>query len=211
MIVPYHSILKSSITVTIVFHSLYYEDRALVKCSLSKSDGDLNRFLTSWQVYSPHKPHSLIKWATGHRVTLSRTNLWVRQTPSVPEDRSDDWGIQGIPRLRVAPSSFSSTSGSRGIQGIPRLRAAPSSFSSTSTNTSRTSGRFPARIVFRLRGRNDFLLAKCGACIQHDERAVNDRSLIDTGRGTTVNTTIRPRPVSVSFPHLVTFHHSIDS
>ena len=46
-------------------------------------------------------------------------------------------------------------SGDRGIQGIPRLRAAPSSFSSTITNTARTSGRFPARIVLRLRGRND--------------------------------------------------------
>jgi threonine dehydrogenase-like Zn-dependent dehydrogenase len=31
------------------------------------------------------------------------------------------------------------------------------------------------------------LPAKCGACIQHDKRAVNDRSLIDTGRGTMVN------------------------
>jgi len=50
------------------------------------------------------------------------------------------------------------------------------------------------------------LPAKCGACIQHDKRAVNNRSLIDTGRGTTVNTTIRPCSVSSSFPHLVTFH-----
>jgi len=55
------------------------------------------------------------------------------------------------------------------------------------------------------------LPAKCGACIQYGKRAVNDRSLIDTGRGTTVNTTITPYPVLVSFPHLVTFHHRIDS
>ena len=55
------------------------------------------------------------------------------------------------------------------------------------------------------------LPAKCGACVQHDKRAVNDRSLIDTGKGTTVNTTIRPCPISNSFPHLVIFHHSIDS
>jgi len=55
------------------------------------------------------------------------------------------------------------------------------------------------------------LPAKCGAYIQHDKRPVNDRSLIDTGRGTTVNTTIRPCSVSNSFPHLVTFHHSIDT
>ena len=112
---------------------IIYEDEAHVKCSLSRSDGDSNRFLTSWRLYSPHKPHSLIKRATGHRVALSRTNSRVRQAPPVPEDRSGD----------------------RGIQGIPRLRAAPSSFSSTITNTARTSGRFPARIVLRLRGRND--------------------------------------------------------
>ena len=125
--------IKPFIIITQVFHSPYYEDRAHVKCSLSRSDGDSNRFLTSWRVYSPHKPHSLIKWATDHRIALSRTNSRVRQAPPVPEDRSGD----------------------RGIQGIPRLRAAPSSFSSTITNTARTSGRFPARIVFRLRGRND--------------------------------------------------------
>ena len=121
-------------TITIqVFHKHYYDDGAQVKCSLSRSDGDSNRFLTSWRVYSPHKPHPLIKWATGHRITLSWTNSRVRQVPPVPEDHSGDRGIQGIPRLRVAPPSFSSTI----------------------TDTARTSGRFPTRIVFRLRGRND--------------------------------------------------------
>jgi len=133
MIVHYHIILKSSITISTVFYSLYYEDRAHVKCSLSRSDGDSNRFLTSRRVYSPHKPHLLIKWATGHRVTLSRTNSWVQHAPPAPEDRSGD----------------------RGIQGIPRLHAAPSSFSSTNTNIARTSGRFLTQIVFRLHGWND--------------------------------------------------------
>ena len=133
MIVPYHSIHNSWLIATQVFHRPYYEDRAHVKCSLSRSDGYTNRFLTSWRVYFPHKPHSLIKWATDHRIALSRTNSRVRQAPPVPEDRS----------------------GNRGIQGIPRLRAAPSSFSSTITNTTCTPGRFPARIVLRLRGRND--------------------------------------------------------
>ena len=41
------------------------------------------------------------------------------------------------------------------------------------------------------------LPGKCGACVQQDKRAINDRSLIDIGRGTTVNTTIRPYPVSI--------------
>ena len=133
MIVPYHSIHKSSITITTVFHNPYYEDRAHVKCSLSRSDGNTNQFLTNWRVYSPHTPHSLIKWATDHHITLYRTNSWVRQAPPVPEDRSGD----------------------QGIQGMPRLHATPSLFSSTITNTTRTSGRFAAQIVFRLRGWND--------------------------------------------------------
>jgi len=133
MMVPHYSIQKSLIIITLVFHSPCYEDRAHVNCSVSRSDGDSNPFLTSWRVYSPHKPHSMIKWATDHRIALSRTNLRVRQAPPVPKDRSGD----------------------RGIQGIPRLHAAPTSFSSTITNTTRTSGQFPARIVLRLHGRND--------------------------------------------------------
>jgi len=133
MMVPHHSIHKSFIIKTQVFHSPYYEDRAHVKCSLSRSVGDSNRFLTSWRVYSPHKPHSLTKWATDHCIAISRTNSRVRQAPPVLEDRSGD----------------------RGIHGIPRLHATPKSFSSTITNTARTSGRFSARIVLRLRGWND--------------------------------------------------------
>jgi len=137
--------------------------------------------------YSPQKPHSLIKWATDHRITLSGTNSRVRQAPLVPEDRSGDWGIQGIPRLHTAPSSFSSTITSTVHGG---LTPGPDSVQAS---------------------RSEWLIlpSECGACVQHGKRAVNDRSLIDTDRGTTVNTTIRPCPVSVSFPPLVTSHHSI--
>jgi hypothetical protein len=133
MMVPHHNIHKTFLIISQVFHRPYYQDRAHVKCSLSRSDGDTNRFLTSWRACSPHKPHSLIKWATDHRITLYRTNSRVRQAPLVPEDRFVD----------------------RGIQGIPRLHTAPSSFSSKITNTTRTSSRFLAQIVLRLHGRND--------------------------------------------------------
>jgi len=189
MTVPYHSIHNSLLIMTQVFHSPYYEDEAQVKCSLSKSNGDSNRFLTSWRVYSLHKPHSLIKWATDHHNTLSRTKSQVRQAPPVPEDRFGD----------------------RGIQGILRLHAAPSSFSSTITNTTHGGSTPGPDSVQASRSERLILQAKCGACVQHDKKAVNDRSLIDTSRGTTVNTTIRPCPVSLSFPHLVTFLHSIDT
>ena len=171
-----------------MFHSPYYEDEAHVKCSLSRNDGDSNRFLTSWRVYSPHKPHSLIKWATDHRITLSRTKLRVQQAPPVPEDRSGDRGIQGIPRMRAMPSSFSTITNTAHGGSTPGPDSVQASWSK--------------RLI---------LPAKCGACVQHDKRAVNDRSLIDTGRGTTVHPTIRPCPVSSSFPHLVTFSHSINS
>jgi len=189
MIVPYHSIHKTLLIITQVFHSPYYEDRAHVKCSLSRSDGDSNQFLTSSRVIPPHKPHSLIKWATDHHITLSRTKSRVRQAPPIPKDRFGDRGIQGIPRLRAAPSSFSSS-----ISNTAHGDSTPSLDSVQASQSERL-----------------ILPAKCGACVQHDRRAVNDRSLIDAGRGTTVNTTIRPCPVSNSFPHLVIIHHNIDS
>ena len=152
-------------TITIqVFHKHYYEDGAQVKCSLSRSDDDSNRFLTSWRVYSPHKPHSLIKWATDHRVALSRTNSRVRQAPPVPEDRSGDRGIQVIPRLLALVVLLNHHQYSAYIGPTP---------SPDSGQASRSE-----RLI---------LPAKCGACVQHDKRAVNDRSLIDTGRGTIVN------------------------
>jgi len=132
MIIPYHSIYSSSLIITQVFHSPYYKDRAHVKCSLSRSDGDSNRFLT-----------------------------------------------------QVAPSSFSST-----ITNIAHGGWTPGPDS-----------------VQASRSEQLILPAKCGACIQHDKRHVNDLSLIDTGRGTA----IRPCLVSNSFPHLVIFHHSNDS
>ena len=141
---------------------------------------------TACMEHTPHTPHSLIKWATDHRITLSRTKSRVRQAPPVPEDRSDD----------------------RGIKGIPRLRAAPSSFSSTITNTAHGGWTPGPDSVQASRSEWLILPAKCGACVQHDKRAVIDRSLIDSDRGTTVNPTIRPCLVSNSFPHLVTFPHS---
>ena len=52
------------------------------------------------------------------------------------------------------------------------------------------------------------LPAKCGACVQHDKRAVNDRSLIDTGRGTIVNPPKDPARSQICIPHLVILYQS---
>jgi hypothetical protein len=49
-----------------VFHHHYYDAITRVKCSLSRSDGNSIRFLTSWW-FIPHKPYSSIKWATDHQ------------------------------------------------------------------------------------------------------------------------------------------------
>jgi hypothetical protein len=40
-----------------MFHHNYYDAVTRVKCSLSRSDGDSNRFLTSWW-FSPHTNHT---------------------------------------------------------------------------------------------------------------------------------------------------------
>jgi len=190
MIVPYYSIHKSFLIITQVFHSIYYEDRAHVKCSLSRSDGDSNWFLTSWRVYSPHKPHSLIKvsyrslyctiqdqFAGSTGTTRTRGPFW---RPRYPRYTKVAWCALVVLLNHHQYSAY--------IGPIPGPDSAQASWSE--------------RLI---------LPAKCGACVQHDKRVVNDRSLIDTGRGTTVNNTIRPCPVSSWFPHLVTFYHSINS
>jgi hypothetical protein len=53
--------------------------------------------------------------------------------------------------------------------------------------------------------------AKCEACIQHDKRGDNDRSLTDTDGDTTVQNPARFHPVSNSYQHLVIFHDAIFS
>jgi len=45
------------------------------------------------------------------------------------------------------------------------------------------------------------LPARCGVCVQYDKRAVNDRSLIDTGRGTMVKHHHKTLPSLSFFSH----------
>ena len=65
--VPHHSIHESFLIITQVFHSPYYENRTHVKCSLSRSDGDSNRFLSSWRVI-PHANHT--HWSSELQITV---------------------------------------------------------------------------------------------------------------------------------------------
>jgi hypothetical protein len=90
-------------------------------------------------------------------------------------------------------------SSDRGIQGIPRLHAVASSFSSTITNTAHGSSIPSPDSVHASRSEWLILPVMCGVCVQHDKRAVNDRSLIDTGRPTMVQHPIRLCLVSTYF------------
>ena len=132
MIVPYQSIHNSLLITTQVFHSPYNEDRAHVKCSLSRSYGDSNRFLTSWQVIS-HTNHS--HWSSELQITILH----------YPGPN------RGFSRHRQYLRTVPATEVSKVYQGCaPRSRhsAQPSAIQ-------RMAARLPARIVFRLRGRND--------------------------------------------------------
>ena len=187
MLVPYHSIHKSSYIVTQVFHGPYYEDRAHVTCSVSRSDGDSNRFLISWRVI-PHTNHT--------------TDQVIYKSPY--------YTIQ---------DQFAGLTGTTCTRGLFRRLRYP-----MHTKVARhtlvvllNQHQYSAYIelipgpdgVQASQSERLILPAKCGACVPHDKRAINNQSSINTGRGTMVNTTIRPCPVSVSYPHLVTFHHSI--
>ena len=132
MMVPHHSIHKSFIIITQVFHSPYYEDRAHVKCSLSRSDGDSNRFLTSWRVI----PH------TNHTHQSSELQITVLHYPGP---------IRGFDRHRPYSRTVPVTEVSKVYQGCaPRSHRSPQP-----SPILRMAARLPVRIVFKLHGRND--------------------------------------------------------
>jgi len=130
--VPHHSIHKSFIIITQVFHGPYYKDEAHVKCSLSRSDGDLNRFLTSWRVI-PHTNHT--HWSSELQITMLHY----------------PGPIRGFGRHRQYSRTVPATEVSKVFQGCtPRPRRSPQP-----SPIQRMVARLRARIVFRLHGRND--------------------------------------------------------
>ena len=56
------------ITTVQVFHQHYYDEVTQVKCSLCRSDGDSNRFLTSWWFIPYTNLTHPLKWGIDHRV-----------------------------------------------------------------------------------------------------------------------------------------------
>jgi hypothetical protein len=105
-------------------------------------------------IYSSHKSHSPIKWATDH------------QWQDFDKRRGINWGhsTQGPPDCQDAPWAHSS-------------RPCPIPFS---TSTCTRVGPGPNHVTSFTVARYFIWLAKCEACVQHDKRTSNDWSLIDT-------------------------------
>ena len=145
-----------------MFHSPYYEDEAHVKCSLSRSDGDSNRFLTSSRGI-PHTNHT--HWSSELQITVLQDQF----AGSAGTDstrgpfRRPRYARYTKVACRALVVLLNHQQYSAYIGPIPGLNSAQASRSE--------------RLI---------LPAKCEACVQHDKRAINDRSLIDTGRGTTL-------------------------
>ena len=190
MIIPYHSIHKSLCTITQVFHSPHYVDRAHVKCSLSSSDGNSNQISDQLVIFIPHTNHT--HWWSELQVTILHYPGPIH---------GFDWHSPYARAVSTTEVSKDTKVARRALIVLLNLHQYYVYI-----------GTIPGPDSVQA-SRSEWLIlpAMYGACIQHDKRAINDRSLIDTGRGTTVNTTIRPCPISVSFPHLVTSHHSINS
>jgi hypothetical protein len=83
-----------------VFHDQYYDAVIRVKCSLSRSDGDSNRFLTSWW-FIPHTNHTHpLNWATNHQWHYPgkcHGRNWGRNTQGPPVSQDAPWAYSSRP------------------------------------------------------------------------------------------------------------------
>jgi hypothetical protein len=144
-----------------VFHHHYYDVVTRVKCSLSRSDGDSNRFLTSWW-FIPHTNHTHpLKWATDHQWhylgKYRRTN-WSRSTQGPPDSQDALWAHSS--RFRHTPCSTNT-----------RVRVNPG----------------PNNAISFAVERYFIRPAKYEACIQHDKRD-EQRSVLNRHRQKTNST-----------------------
>ena len=158
--------MQRFIIITQMFHSSYYENRAHVKCTLSRCDGDSNRFLTSWRVYFPTQ-------------TTLTDQVSYRSLYCTIQDQFA--GSTGTARTR---GPFRRPRYPRYTKVARRALIVLLNHHQYSAYIGPIPGPDSAQAS---RSKRLILPAKCGACVQHDKRAINDRSLIDTGRGTTVN------------------------
>jgi hypothetical protein len=154
-----------------VFHHHYYDVVTQVKCSLSRSDGDSNRFLTSWWFISHTNHTQPLKWATDHQWHYPgkrrRTN-WSRSTQGQPDSQDAPWAHSS--RACHTPCSTNT-----------RTRVNPGPNNPTSFTVER----------YFIRP------AKCEACVQHNKRD-KQRSVLNRHRQKT-NSTPEPCLVASNF------------
>jgi hypothetical protein len=131
-----------------VFHHHYYDAIARVKCSLSRSDGDSNRFLTSWW-FIPHTNHT-------HRLSeLQVTNDTISVSAAGQiMDRQYQGPLDCQESGLVCPWAHSSRPCRTPFSTNMRTRVNPDPNGATGFTVER----------YFIRP------AKCEACVQHDKR-----------------------------------------
>jgi hypothetical protein len=141
-----------------VFHHHYYDAIAQVKCSLSRSDGDSNRFLTSW-------------WFIPHTNYTHRSNELQITNDTILVNTAGQTGA-ALPRdcpttrsLLTHPWTHSSRPRHTPFSSSPRTHVDPGPNSATS---------FVVKRYF-------IRPAKCEACVQHDKKD-EQRSVLNRHR-----------------------------
>jgi hypothetical protein len=149
-----------------VFHHHYYDVITRVKCSLSRSDGDSNRFLTSWW-FIPHTNHT-------HRSSeLQITN------DTIPVNVTGQTGAL-IPRDH--PTARNQTLPALGLTLRAPVISLQHQYAHPCTSRSELNN------VTSFAVEKYFIRpAKCEACVQHDKRD-KQRSILNRYRWKTTST-----------------------
>jgi hypothetical protein len=154
-----------------VFYHHYYDIVTRVKCSLSRSDGDSNWFLTSWWfIHHINHTHPL-KWATDHQwhdFGKRRRINWSRSTQGPPDCQDAPWAHSSRPYHTPFSTSMRTRIGS----GLNHATS------------------FMVEWYF-------IRPAKCEACVQHDKRD-EQQSVLNRHRQKT-NSTLEPCLVVFNF------------
>jgi hypothetical protein len=159
-----------------MFHHFYYDVVARVKCSLSRSDGDSNWFLTSWW-FIPHTNHASPSGSLRSPMTLSKKPRDNNHGPHYP-------GIAWLPG-RTLGSFFASPSYPLQHQSVNPSLSRLKIVSLASRSKGTLFGQLNVRHAFNMtRGTS------------------NDWSLIDTDGITIVQNPIRLHPIFLYLPIL---------
>ena len=106
-----------------VFHQYYYDEVTQVKCSLSRSDSDSNRFLTSWWFIPYTNLTYPLKWGIGHRVNYPG-NLEFARNHMYPGANRLPFGLIIAPPCPTTPAPAQCAAGNLlGLNNLPASRS----------------------------------------------------------------------------------------